>query len=227
VETGTASCFAPLAADRLRRRPFASPTSPLKTRVQGFFRSASGRFSSRRRRSRAIATGCGACGYKTASGRGKWPNRDPIEEVGGVNLYRYARNSAVNERDATGLSSADCARARQALADALRNFDTAPGPLTQEALVQAVAEEAAACSGDNLPPLPPPTPLPVCKPPPSRNPFPEPPPYQNNQTFCDSHPVLCKVGIGVGIGVGVGVGIGIIISTGGAAAPILAPILAL
>jgi hypothetical protein len=82
VETGTASCFAPLAADRLQRRPFASPTSPLKTRVQDFCRGASGRFSLRRRRSRAIATGCGVCGYKTASGRSKWPNRDPLGEPG-------------------------------------------------------------------------------------------------------------------------------------------------
>ena len=86
METGTASCFAPLAADRLQRRPFASPTSPRKTRVQGFCRGASGRFSTRRRRSRAIATGCGACGYKTASGRGKWPKQRP---VGGIWFSGY------------------------------------------------------------------------------------------------------------------------------------------
>ena len=102
VETGTASCFAPLAADRLRRPPFARLTSPLKTRVQGFCRGASGRFSSRLRRSRAIATGCGACGYKTASGRGKWPNRDPIGEAGGINLYGFVGNDPIDRVDPLG-----------------------------------------------------------------------------------------------------------------------------
>jgi hypothetical protein len=103
VETGTASCFAPLAADRLRRLPFARLTSPLKTRVRGFYRGPSGRFSSRRRRSRAIATGCRACGYKTASGRGRWPNRDPIQERGGKNLYAFWENDLINNLDAAGL----------------------------------------------------------------------------------------------------------------------------
>lgn len=127
VETGTASCFNLLAADRQQRRPFASPTSPLKTRVRGFYGCSSGRFSSRRRRSRAIATGCGACGYKTASGRSKWVNRDPLGEGGfivlqlhkgfmsaglarrmaelsqGPNLYRFWENDLVNNVDAAGL----------------------------------------------------------------------------------------------------------------------------
>jgi hypothetical protein len=31
--------------------------------------------------------GSRACGYKTASGLGKWPNRDPLQEKGGMNLY--------------------------------------------------------------------------------------------------------------------------------------------
>jgi hypothetical protein len=127
VETGTASCFAPLAADRLQRRPFASPTSPLKTRVRGFCRSASGRFSSQRRKTHAIATGSEPCAYKTASGRGKWPNRDPLGELGfetinedavvgssdsvlrlaeileGPNLYECVRNSPVGSIDLYGL----------------------------------------------------------------------------------------------------------------------------
>jgi len=115
VETGTASCFAPLAADRLRRQPFARPTSPLKTRVRGFCRSASGRFSSRRRRNRAIATGCGVRGYKTASGRSKWPNRDPIGDLGFgtvtrlfvrddyLNPYMFARNDGIDDVDLLGL----------------------------------------------------------------------------------------------------------------------------
>ena len=117
METGTASCFAPLAADRLRRLPFARPTSSRKTRVRDFCAGQSGRFSSRRRRSGAIATGCRACGYKTASGRSKWLNRDPLGEPGfevlqrgladvlgdGPNLYAYVKNDPTDRMDPRGL----------------------------------------------------------------------------------------------------------------------------
>jgi RHS repeat-associated protein len=34
---------------------------------------------------------------------GRWPSRDPIEERGGVNLYGFVGNSAVNKRDYLGL----------------------------------------------------------------------------------------------------------------------------
>lgn len=105
METGTASCFTSLAADRLRRPPFACPTSPRKTRVRGFCRGPSGRFSSRHRRIRATATGCGGCGYKTASGRGKWPNRDPIGEQGGINLYEFVGNRPLASIDILGLKT--------------------------------------------------------------------------------------------------------------------------
>ncbi len=134
METGTASCFAPLAADRLRRLPFARPTSSRKTRVRDFCAGQSGRFSSRRRRSGAIATGCRACGYKTASGRSKWPNRDPlgdmgtikilyaivplhnvhfestmslIEQLHGPDLYCFVKNNPISDRDSLGLESWD------------------------------------------------------------------------------------------------------------------------
>jgi RHS repeat-associated protein len=153
----------------------------------------------------------------------RWINRDPIEELGGINLYRFARNNPVNERDPIGLSSAECEAARQALADALRNFDLAPGPLTQELLVAAVAAEAAACSGDNLPPLPKPSPFPeLCKPKPYRTPpSPQPPPLGPDpvrQSFCERHPAICVTGTVVGVGIVVG---GIIVLTGGAATPVL------
>ena len=123
VETGTASCFAPLAADRLRRQPFARPTSPHKTRVRGFYGCSSGRFSSQRRRIRRIATGCGPCGYKTVSGRSKWVNRDPLEERGGLNLYAFALNEPTVLIDNLGLSSA-CGAACEAAFNAcmLDNF---------------------------------------------------------------------------------------------------------
>jgi hypothetical protein len=85
VETANASCFTSLAADQ-QQRPLACPTSPVKTRVRGFCRSASGRFSSRSRRTHRIATGSEPCVYKTASGRGKWPNRDPLSDFATVIL---------------------------------------------------------------------------------------------------------------------------------------------
>ncbi len=105
METGTASCFHPLAADRLWRLPLACPTSPLKTRVRVFCARPSGRLSRRGRRTRATATGCGGCGYKTAPGRAKWVNRDPIEEDGGINLYGYVGNNPVNDVDPLGLQT--------------------------------------------------------------------------------------------------------------------------
>ena len=84
METGTASCFIPLAAERRQRWPsaLALPTSPLKTRVRGFRRVASGRYSCRRQRTPINTPGLRPCGYKTASGLGKWPNRDPISNQG-------------------------------------------------------------------------------------------------------------------------------------------------
>jgi len=38
-----------------------------------------------------------------SSAMGRWPNRDPIEELGGINLYNFVRNSPVNHVDAFGL----------------------------------------------------------------------------------------------------------------------------
>ncbi len=44
------------------------------------------------------------CRYKTASGRGTWPSRDPIEERGGTNLYGFVGNDGINSLDVLGLS---------------------------------------------------------------------------------------------------------------------------
>ena len=80
----------------------ASLTSPLKTRVGVSRRRASGRLS-RRRRSRSMFTPASrACAYRTASGRAKWPNRDPIGEEGGINLYTYVNNSPIDWIDDLG-----------------------------------------------------------------------------------------------------------------------------
>ena len=39
---------------------------------------------------------------------GRWPSRDPIQERGGLNLYRMAGNDSVNRRDYLGLLSKEC-----------------------------------------------------------------------------------------------------------------------
>jgi len=60
---------------------------------------------SRRGRFRSMFTpGSRACAYKTASGRGEWPNRDPIGERGGANLHGFGGNDAINYFDDTGLT---------------------------------------------------------------------------------------------------------------------------
>jgi hypothetical protein len=39
---------------------------------------------------------------------GRWLTRDPIEERGGVNLYRLVRNDGMNQIDVLGLHCRDC-----------------------------------------------------------------------------------------------------------------------
>lgn len=45
----------------------------------------------------------GGCIYNFASGRPKWPSRDPIEENGGANLYAFLENSPYSGVDGLGL----------------------------------------------------------------------------------------------------------------------------
>ena len=133
---GCQSCIPSLAAGPLSaaRSAALTPTwviSPAETRIGGRRCGASGRLSRRGRRRREIATGSRGCRYKTASGRRKWPNRDPLGEAGfealrtapefdereraeqglrgrvavqhGVNLYAYELNDPLNQIDALGL----------------------------------------------------------------------------------------------------------------------------
>jgi RHS repeat-associated protein len=84
----------------------SASSSSRKTRARGFRRHPSGR-NSRRGRFRSInAAGLRACSYKTAPGRSNWPNRDPIGELGGFNLYGFVRNNPVGRYDPHGLLDA-------------------------------------------------------------------------------------------------------------------------
>ena len=88
------------------RQPLAAttlPTSPRKTRVGVFRHRSSGQTSSRGRCRSMFTPGLRGCGYKTVSGRHEWPNRDPIQERGGLNLYAYVGNNPINFLDPNGL----------------------------------------------------------------------------------------------------------------------------
>lgn len=78
-------------------------TSPSKTRARSSCRQPSGRFSRQRRFRSMFTPGSGTCGYRTASGLGKWPNRDPIEERGSQALYAFVGNSPSDRIDWFGL----------------------------------------------------------------------------------------------------------------------------
>ncbi len=102
-------CFLPLAAEPLSAARSAAvafaptwTTSPRKTRVGFSRRRASGRLSRRRRVRSMFTPASRACGYRTASGRAKWPNRDPIGEAGGRNLYGFVRNNPIGSFDTDG-----------------------------------------------------------------------------------------------------------------------------
>ncbi|MFN3706615.1 MAG: hypothetical protein ACK4WM_11560, partial [Thermoflexales bacterium] len=77
----------------------------------------SGRMSRRARFRSMFTPGCRACAYKTASGRAKWPNRDPLGEPGfeaarrgraklvgdEPNLYAFVGNDPIDRTDYLGL----------------------------------------------------------------------------------------------------------------------------
>jgi len=118
VIAGAQSCFPLLAAEPLPVRrslgeggsaarergalASATLTSPSKTRARNFCARPSGRLSRRRRVRSMFTPGLRGCGYSTASGRAKWPNRDPIGELGGKNLYGFAFNDPLSKADPDG-----------------------------------------------------------------------------------------------------------------------------
>jgi RHS repeat-associated protein len=93
--------YAPSLAASGRRRPPRRATS--KNSRLGFFGTPSGRTLGRRHLPHGTAPGYRGCGYKTASGRPKWLSRDPIGELGGINLYGYVGNNPVSFVDPYGL----------------------------------------------------------------------------------------------------------------------------
>jgi RHS repeat-associated protein len=131
----------------------------------------------------------------------RWINRDPIGEIGGINLYRFVQNSPVAHTDAYGLIMDACQAAKEALAKASDYWAKHPDD-AGAAIAQAAAYSAmiAACG-----PLgPPPSPPVLCPAPAASRPIYR--PYGgnpgSNRTFCQNHPWACG-GIAVGIGVGV------------------------
>ncbi len=80
-------------------------------------------------------------GYRFySSGDGRWLNRDPIEEEGGVNLYAFVNNDSVNSIDEYGLMDVDSAGPNP------RRFSSrtpSPTPSRQNGLSQADRDRMA------------------------------------------------------------------------------------
>ena len=93
----------PLAALWQQKRAPRTRTSPLKNRVGGFLSNATGPRRARRSQVAPLASGCAAHGYKPVSGRPLFIIQDPIAEAGGINLYGFCGNNAVNGIDVLGM----------------------------------------------------------------------------------------------------------------------------
>jgi RHS repeat-associated protein len=76
--------------------PSTLAAASLETRVGGCDQFTLGRSWPVPRLSLEIATGSEASGYESASGQGKWVNRDPIGEAGGINLYQFVGNNQIS-----------------------------------------------------------------------------------------------------------------------------------
>jgi hypothetical protein len=91
----------------------AKQDPPSKNRVWNFFPDSENRVGqnpafaqcSRREKSLVVTI--------IASDHPLWPNRDPIDEDGGLNLYGFVGNNGLNWVDILGLSSSDCCGGRK------------------------------------------------------------------------------------------------------------------
>jgi hypothetical protein len=112
VVQGCQSCFTSLAADRVSAaRPHHTFTPLLhhprpKTRARNFCRQASGRLSRRGARTPIITPGFRACGYKSASGRRQWLNRDPLGDLAALPNFVPLLNRPIGS-DSDNVISAD------------------------------------------------------------------------------------------------------------------------
>ena len=134
----------------------------------------------------------------------RWPNRDPINELGGMNLYEFVRNQPTIRRDSFGLygltGSVDCDGLLRQIEQLESDITAAKqegqdDPAMYANLAALNAQYTANCTD------PPPEPAPkLC---PIRIPPPPPNPFQNNRSpgFCSRHPWVCGGIIG-GIAVG-------------------------
>ena len=78
-----------------------------QNRVGDFFCEGSNCVGSNRLGSRRVAKEKSTYSYETASGRPFWPSRDPIGEIGGLNLYGFLNNNPLSKWDWLGLCP-DC-----------------------------------------------------------------------------------------------------------------------
>jgi hypothetical protein len=79
------------------------PTSPRKTRVRVFRRRPSSRLSWRGHVRSMFTPSLRRCAYQIVAGRSAWLNRDPIQEFGGINLYKFVHNHPNVQIDSFGL----------------------------------------------------------------------------------------------------------------------------
>lgn len=103
-------CFLPLAerwpaARKGNARTPTWTTSPLKPRARTLYCTPSGRKARQCRFRSTIPPNSPACRYKPASGRGEWPNRDPLGEnvlTGEIDAFTFVMNAPTDYYDYLG-----------------------------------------------------------------------------------------------------------------------------
>ena len=123
---------------------------PLKYRIGCVRHFPSGRLS-RRGRHRAIKSPrARGCIYKTTSGRSGWPNRDPIQERGGKNLYSFVINNPISRFDRLGLFSFFCDKCKKGNIRYVHAAEFSLVPLVGEGNLNALDAAEAALSNSEF-----------------------------------------------------------------------------
>ncbi len=81
---------------------------------------------------------------------GRWPNRDPLEERGGVNLYGFVRNNPISRFDKLGLFSFVCDKCKKGNIRAVSVTDWGLIPTVSQGNPNTVAAAMSALSGSEL-----------------------------------------------------------------------------